>query len=326
MATGKACPVCGAELEARGRRYSTQELFELWKPVQFTEATVRQHAVQSDGTQLYRCAACELGVFLPQIIGTPDFYVEAYGLEGSQTSSGVTYSAAKWDFEEGLRDVRSGERVLEVGSGPGHFLELAKRRGGSVVGVEFNRVAADLARSKGLEIHESLAAVLEQDRRFDRVFAFHVLEHVQDPVAFLQRLGQLVKPGGTIGLATPNQDGPVKYIDPCVQDMPPHHATRWSRASFKALADKAGFRIQRAVREPLTPENAYYYSTYWVASVLGTGSRWRASACRASSNLLQRAFGIYFRLLAVFGLRQSTILPGQAMYVLMAAPAATSRG
>lgn len=326
MGTGEKCPICGAALAARGRRYTVQELFELWKPVQFSEAMVRQHSSQSDETQFYRCVNCELGVFLPQIIGTPDFYVEAYNLEGSQAASDFTYSASKWDFEEGLRDVRRDERILEVGSGPGHFLDLARRRGGSVVGIEFNRVAADLARSKGLEVHDSLAAVLEQDYRFDRVFAFHVLEHVQDPVAFLRQLSQLTKPGGTIGLATPNQDGPVKYIDPCIQDMPPHHATRWSHATFKALANKVGLRIQRAVREPLTPESAYYYSTYWVGSVFGGDSRWRASARRRSSDLLQRAFTVYFRWLALFGKRQSTILPGQAIYVLMAAPAKMWRG
>jgi 2-polyprenyl-3-methyl-5-hydroxy-6-metoxy-1,4-benzoquinol methylase len=326
MASGEKCPLCAAALEGRGRRYALQELFELWKPVQFSEATVRQHASQSNETRLYKCENCKFGVFLPPIIGTPEFYVEAYSLSRTREASDFTYSTSKWDFDEGLRDVIRGERILEVGSGPGHFLELAKSRGCSVVGVEFNRVAADLASSKGLEIHDSLAAALDQDHRFDRVFAFHVLEHVKDPVAFLQQLCELTKPGGTIGLSTPNQDGPVKYIDPCIQNMPPHHATRWSRSSFKALADRVGCRIQRAVREPLTPESAYYYSIYWVGSVLGGDSRWRTSLRRGLGNLLQRAFAAYFRWLALFGKHHSTLLSGQSIYVLLTVPANMRRG
>jgi len=47
---------------------------------------------------------------------------------------------------------------------------------------------------------------------------------------------RMVKPGGLICISVPDQDGPIRFIEPCIMNMPPHHATRWRRPSFEALA------------------------------------------------------------------------------------------
>lgn len=311
------CLVCKETLRSQGPRYELLTLLELWKPVAFSEKTVAEHMAQSSFTQLYRCNKCRLGVFLPQIIGTPRFYIEAYNLDGAQAESDFTYSARKWDFVEGLSGLRAGNRILEVGCGPGHFLRLAAEAGCSVVGVEFNDAAAQAARHLGFRVHATLEHALAAGEQFDWVFAFHVLEHVADPIAFLGLLRRLMKPNGRIGIAVPNQDGPVRFIEPCVQDMPPHHATRWSRTTFRHAAQRVDLSIVRVAREPLTEENAYYYTTYgpqWLFPRHGD----RASIVRG---LAARGFRMVVKasltLARLLGGTSSPLIPGQAMYIVL---------
>ena len=314
----RICPICGGGLLPLGPRYSIDQLLELWRPVTFSAAIRDEHAAQSAFTQLHRCPDCRLGIFLPRIIGTARFYSEAYNLEGTQSESAFTYSAEKWDFFEGLRDVRPGDSVLEIGAGVGHFLIIARERGCSVVGVEFNEIAAVTARARGLTVHRSLEPLLRSGEKFDRIFAFHVLEHVADPIGFLTDLQRLARPEGRIGIAVPNQDGPIRLIEPCVQDMPPHHATRWSYTTFERAAEKVKLEIDRAAREPLTPGNLYYYSEYAPRRLLTDRTCLGAAAIRLGSMVIGRVLRGYLGLLRGFGRTSSKLLPGQAIYVQLA--------
>ncbi len=70
------CPVCATPLVGRGRDYTVDELFSMWLPVAFSQATIDEHKTQSKVTRLHVCPKCELEIFLPQIIGTPNFYID----------------------------------------------------------------------------------------------------------------------------------------------------------------------------------------------------------------------------------------------------------
>ena len=310
------CPVCGGSLRPE-ERYRLQQLFDMWRPVQFTREVVEEHAAQALETQRFVCRVCGLEIFLPQIVATPRFYVEAYNLDGSQLESDFTYSETKWDFDEALRDVTGCSTLLEVGCGPGHFLQRARRFVPKVYGIEYNELAAQEARDKGLQVfshHEQL----RQLGPVDVVFCFHVLEHVGDPVEFLERLMSYVKPGGRIGLSVPNQAGPVRFLEPCAMNVPPHHATRWQLRALSALAKRFGATVQRVAYEPLLLENHSYYSVSWVQRAF-PGASSVTSSLRDTVSVVLRMF---FRLLRAAGLRYFRPLRGQSIYVLMLRPSA----
>lgn len=187
VGSNKACPVCGGELCLSERPYTVEDLFKLWDPIHFSESTIEQHRRQAPATAKHSCVNCKLDIFLPQIIGTPEFYDEAYNLKNSQEQSRFTYSDTKWDFEVALQDVRGSESVMEVGCGPGNFLSLVKPVVTKTVGIEFNETAAELARNKGLTVEVSGRDfdATKFIAQFDCVFSFHVLEHVADPLKFL---------------------------------------------------------------------------------------------------------------------------------------------
>ncbi len=50
------------------------------------------------------------------------------------------------------------------------------------------------------------------DVRFDAVFLMHTLEHVDEPVSLLERIGRWLAPGGRLFLVVPNANAPSRQI------------------------------------------------------------------------------------------------------------------
>ncbi len=101
-------------------------------------------------------------------------------------------------------------RLLQVGCGHGLLLDEARRRGYEVEGVDLATEAVRHARERlGLPVREmaledaTLDAVTN-GRRYDVVVAVDVLEHLNDPVTELARLGSLLAPGGVLLITTPD--------------------------------------------------------------------------------------------------------------------------
>ncbi len=296
---------------------TTRSLFEAWRPITFSSELVAQHQRQAAGTQLHECARCGLGIFLPQIIGTPQFYVEGYNLSGAQKDSEFGYSETKWDFDVAIEDAAGCTSLIDVGCGTGNFLQRAASNVGTVYGIEYNEPAAARARERGLRVFDSLEAVPAAGT-LDAAFSFHVLEHVADPVDFMTKLARLVRPGGLVCVSVPDQDGPLRFLDPCAMNMPPHHATRWRLRALRALGERTGLQLERVAREPLLLENHSYWSVSWVAHVLH-GRSPPVAALRTIVSLGLRAF---FRALRAAGLQYFRPLRGQSIYVRFRQPMA----
>ena len=105
---------------------------------------------------------------------------------------------------EALRAAR-GERILDVGCGPGFFVaELLDQVGdeGSVVGVDASpqMLAVAAHRSEGrpnVAFHEGDATALPvEDEGFDRALSVQVFEYVDDVEAGLRELHRVLRPGG----------------------------------------------------------------------------------------------------------------------------------
>lgn len=103
----------------------------------------------------------------------------------------------------------SGRELLEIGCSYGGFLQVAKQRGWSCVGVEASQAAATEAGSAGLEVY---AGTIENNlcslgsRQFDVIAMWHVIEHLPDPRHALRAVSGLLKGGGYLTLRTPNAE------------------------------------------------------------------------------------------------------------------------
>ncbi|HSB16764.1 MAG TPA: class I SAM-dependent methyltransferase [Bryobacteraceae bacterium] len=96
--------------------------------------------------------------------------------------------------------------VLDVGCGGGLFLRMLAERGLPVVGLDFSLDAAVLSwRVNGVP---AVCATLSQapfpSESCAAVTMFHVLEHLYDPVSYIEAAHRLLKPGGRLIVQVPN--------------------------------------------------------------------------------------------------------------------------
>ena len=99
--------------------------------------------------------------------------------------------------------VRAGERVLDVGCGPGALTgELVQRVGAeavSAVDPSESFVAAARARHPGVDVHQAPAESLPfADDSFDAALAQLVVHFMADPVAGLREMARVTRPGGVV--------------------------------------------------------------------------------------------------------------------------------
>ena len=104
-----------------------------------------------------------------------------------------------------LPHLASGQRLLDVGSGPGSITaDLAVLVApGEVVALEVNEEAADLTRSgaPGVDVRVGdIHGLPFADGEFDVVHAHQVLQHVADPVAALREMRRVTAPGGLVAV------------------------------------------------------------------------------------------------------------------------------
>lgn len=103
-----------------------------------------------------------------------------------------------------VRKYKKNGKLLDVGAGVGQFLSLAKQYF-EVMGTEVSKSACKISQEKyGVVLIEGEIDQVAFDELFDIVTMFHVLEHVPNPLLTLKRCRELLKPGGILLIAVPN--------------------------------------------------------------------------------------------------------------------------
>jgi 2-polyprenyl-3-methyl-5-hydroxy-6-metoxy-1,4-benzoquinol methylase len=113
----------------------------------------------------------------------------------------------RWDVRHLASPSTVGARLLDVGSGNGSFLNVAKNLGYEAWGLEPDPLAVEFSQRQGFNVREGTLPGSDLPfGTFEQVTASHVLEHIHFPVAALQEIFALLKPGGRLWLTTPNFD------------------------------------------------------------------------------------------------------------------------
>jgi SAM-dependent methyltransferase len=137
--------------------------------------------------------------------------------------------------------------LLDIGCGDGKFLNFMAQRGWRVAGVDFDAEAVSHARNVyGLDVHIGTAqSCVSSGRRYDVVTASHVIEHVAEPLQFLEQCRRLLQPGGRIILRTPNAQsfGHRIYGAAWRGLEPPRHLQIFTLPALSACARAAGLRV-----------------------------------------------------------------------------------
>lgn len=166
----------------------------------------------------------------------------------------VNESAAVNDTAVALLAPAPGERVAEIGFGPGRTLaRLAAAGAAEVVGVEVSPVMVAAAARRNaasiatghMRLHRADGAALPVvDDHLDAVIGVHTIYFWPDPAATLAEIARTLRPGGRVVLAFRAGEHPLPArFDPATYRVPTTTAAEgWLRA--------AGFTGIRAERRP----------------------------------------------------------------------------
>ena len=205
---------------------------------------------------------------------------------------------ARWLLDR-LRAYLPNGRLLQVGCGYGLLLDEARRRGYEVEGVEPSVEAARYARDRlGLAVREMAVEEAELGgERYDAVLLVDVLEHLDDPVAALDRLLTVLAPGGTLLIVTPDPSSLTARIAGnhwwCYV---PAHSCLIPRKTLRELLDARGLVVVEDV-----PSVHSFTPGYWLAG-LGERGGW------VGRTIAQVAARLPRRLLLTASLRDERVL------------------
>lgn len=145
----------------------------------------------------------------------------------------------------GLRNIDKG-KLLDVGCGSGDLIFRLKNLGWTVQGQEIDKSAANIAKSKMLEVEcAKLDSGVFAAETYDYIILSHVLEHAYSAEEQLQDCANLLKRGGKIIILTPNSRSlGHRMMGRNWRGLePPRHFQIFDEKNLKTLLDDSGFDV-----------------------------------------------------------------------------------
>jgi SAM-dependent methyltransferase len=176
---------------------------------------------------------------------------------------------AGWDekfyakYADTLRPEKAGGRALDVGCGVGQVVGRLKAAGFDAFGVDVSEPNIERARkiSPNCQLYDGKTLPFP-DQHFDSVGALNVLEHVEQPEAFLRELVRVTRVGGRLVISSPNFFRVFGFRDyhPKMRGI----GSKWrnwqriqqKRAQMRHDPDAVRFdHMSPIVKEPFTPDD-----------------------------------------------------------------------
>lgn len=147
--------------------------------------------------------------------------------------------------------IRSG-RLLDIGCGHGFFLQMAREKGWKGSGIDISESAVSYAKSKGMDVSSTtLFKKAYDDEEFDAVTMFYVLEHLLEPVKYLQEVHRILKPKGLLLVRVPHTTPIAKILNilriPNRLYTADYHLSDFSPQTIRQVLRKTGFKNVRIV-------------------------------------------------------------------------------
>lgn len=204
------------------------------------------------GSRIARCPACGLGTLVDRptaeqldALYQSDLYTPVPPRAGALV--GLAHRVIGALRLRILRPAARG-RLLDVGSGKGHFLAAARRAGWDATGIEFSTAAAEEARRRyGVETLVADWSTVALNGKYDVITMWHVLEHLPDPAAAMRRARSLIAPDGRLVISVPNGSSlQAQVFGPSWFHLDtPRHLYHFTPTSLCRLAERTGFEVVR---------------------------------------------------------------------------------
>ncbi len=209
------------------------------------------------GFRMVECLGCGLWYLNP--MPTLDTLATLYGSEYYESDSPLQAGYADYedmadDFREtfrhrlGLVEKGTGTgRLLDVGAGFGYLLDAGRESFDERWALEMSETAA----KRIAPDHRAVVGAFESadlpEGYFDVVSMQDCFEHLPDPKQALDRVRQLLRPGGTFLATTPDVGSWLRHAQGrnWVSLKFPEHVALYSEGTLRRALEGSGFRVQR---------------------------------------------------------------------------------
>jgi hypothetical protein len=166
-------------------------------------------------------------------------------------------------FLERAVAARSARSAIEIGCGGCLMLEALAKRGIDVAGIDPSPIASEAGRRKGVPVIESFFPPALNLEPVDLVFHSDVLEHVEDPVAFLRSHHTFLTAQGCVAVAVPDSTESVALGD--LSMLMHQHVNYFTQGSLRRVVEDAGFTV-------LAIEKSGYGGSLYCLAARGAGA------------------------------------------------------
>jgi 2-polyprenyl-3-methyl-5-hydroxy-6-metoxy-1,4-benzoquinol methylase len=228
------CPLC------ESNRYIVKEIIKVEKLVidYMWLMDILDHFNGIEEIGLYECVECGLVYFNPGFEGSDLFYRKL-----SEQPDYYMNNKSEFDYAiQKLIEINP-ERILEIGSGIGLFLDKI-RNAFNVSAIETSSKAIEVLNEKGINLDDG-------NSKYDFIISFQVIEHISDVKSFLTDILYKLKSNGHLLLTMPNSESEYMREVYQILDYPPHHITRWNKKSLESIAKLFNLEVIDYYNEPI---------------------------------------------------------------------------
>ena len=256
MAVPRSCPLCQANDE------------------QQSVVTSHVYGAEGAGRAFFHCSSCDVRYLYPRLTAEQErhFYASEFeGFMASRAGPGGGWTKVEDHIRANeptrLRRMRylqpyleDTARILEIGCSSGFILHPLIAVGHQCIGIEPSGAFGNYLKSRNVEVYESVEQLSSArgNARFDLIMHFFVLEHIAEPLPFLQSQLALLRPGGRVIFEIPNAADPLYSVYDIAAFERFYwsvaHAWYFSEASLQHLLQRLGrpYEILREQRYDLS--------------------------------------------------------------------------
>jgi len=198
---------------------------------------------------LYEYSECQVQFWMPFKNPGGDWYENEYDGYLTRDIGKPRVPRELKPFLTNFKNCSKDIRVLDLGCGTGDVIAELQKKGCEVWGVDFNKNAIKFI-EKCFKLKNVYAMSFDEFfklpnlPKFDVVTFFGVIEHLNNPLEFIQNVSRILKKNGTVVLHTPSRE---RMWDNSAtlptKDFPPQHLTRWNEKAISNLFKKINFEI-----------------------------------------------------------------------------------
>ena len=167
------------------------------------------------------------------------------------------------NFQNGLGliekyEKKTNKNILDVGCATGVFLNIAKKRGWEVYGIDISKYAVDYAK-KNFKIRAragELNKTSYKNEFFDVITLWDSIEHINNPIKVIKVVKKILKKQGILFISTINESSLMNKAADIIYKFsfgvikkpiellhPRQHITHFSDRTLKNMLEKEGFEI-----------------------------------------------------------------------------------